>query len=29
VQGVTRTQQPYIPGQLLPVEAPAGQVQHG
>src|SRR5882724_4904732 len=29
VQGVTRTQQPYIPGQLLTVEAAAGQVQHG
>ena len=29
VQGVTRTQQPYIPGPLLPVEAAAGQVQHG
>ena len=32
VQGVTRTQQPYVPGQLLPVEAaqiPHGQVQHG
>jgi len=29
VQRVTRTQQPYIPGQLLPAEPTAAQVQHG
>jgi glutamate synthase (NADPH) large chain len=29
VLGISRTQQPYIPGQVLPVLAEAQQVQHG